>query len=369
MAKKGYFILTDISGYTEFLTRSELDHAQDALQNLFDVQLAHIKYPFVISGFRGDAIFMYVPETNICEPQTILEALENLFFVFADTRRQMIYNTTCPCRACQNISRLDLKMVIHYGEYVIQKLGDREELLGADVIVPHRMLKNRVIEQTGIESYALFSSAAAEASKLSQLAYPLVAHSEVYEHLGEVDMRVLDLRQVWERDQEKKRFMVTPEEAWMTFEWDVPGPPSLVWEYLTTHRLEQQWSGYDLVERTDSLGGRLQPEVTYHCAHGDLHIFNRILDWKPFEYVSLEQNANLGIKLVQTRYLHESPTGTKVIFHFRKPVEPVTEELINIVVGAYNQAAAGLKKRLETDLQSQPPEGNTDSDRAVQGEG
>ena len=37
MANKGYFILTDISGYTEFLTRSELDHAQDALQNLFDL--------------------------------------------------------------------------------------------------------------------------------------------------------------------------------------------------------------------------------------------------------------------------------------------------------------------------------------------
>jgi uncharacterized protein DUF2652 len=167
MAKRGYFILTDISGYTEFLTKSELDHAQDALQNLFDVQLAHIKHPFVISGFRGDAIFLYVPETNFCEPQALLESLENIYFVFADALRQMIYNTTCTCRACQNMSKLDLKMVIHYGEYVIQKLGDREELLGADVIVPHRMLKNSVIEQTGIESYALFSEAAAEASKLS----------------------------------------------------------------------------------------------------------------------------------------------------------------------------------------------------------
>ena len=217
MAKKGYFILTDISGYTEFLTKSELDHAQDALQNLFDVQLAHIKHPFVISGFRGDAIFMYVPETNFCEPQTLLESLENLYFVFADALRQMIYNTTCTCRACKNMSRLDLKMVIHYGEYAVQKLGDREELLGADVIVPHRMLKNRVIEQTGIESYALFSDAAAEASKLSQLAYPLVSHSEVYEHIGEVKMQVLDLRKVWEREQEKHRFVVTPEEAWLTF--------------------------------------------------------------------------------------------------------------------------------------------------------
>ena len=68
MVKKGFFILTDISGYTEFLTKSELDHAQDTLQALFDVQLANIKHPFVISGFRGDAIFLYVPETNVCTP-------------------------------------------------------------------------------------------------------------------------------------------------------------------------------------------------------------------------------------------------------------------------------------------------------------
>ncbi len=351
MAKKGYFILTDISGYTEFLTKSELDHAQDALQNLFDVQLAHIKHPFVISGFRGDAIFIYVPETNICEPQTILEALENLYFVFADALRQMIYNTTCTCRACQNMSSLDLKMVIHYGEYVIQKLGDREELLGADVIVPHRMLKNNVIEQTGIESYALFSEAAADASKLSQLAYPLVPHSEVYAHIGEVKMQVLDLRKVWEREQEKKRFVVTPEEAWLNFEWDAPGvPPSTVWEYLTSPRLEQQWAGYDLVERTDALGGRFQTHTTYHCAHGAVHFFNKILDWKPFDYVSLEQIISIGIKLVQTRRLRESPAGTKIIFYVRKPEAPVTEELKKIVIEAYNQAAAGLVKQLEMDF-------------------
>jgi hypothetical protein len=354
MVQKGYFILTDISGYTEFLTKSELDHAQEALQNLFDVQLAHIKYPFVISGFRGDAIFMYVPETNICEPQTILEALENLFFVFADTLRQMILNTTCTCRACQNMSGLDLKMVIHYGEYVIQKLGDREELLGADVIVPHRMLKNNVIEQTGIESYALFSDAAAQASKLSQLAYPLVPHSEVYAHLGEVKMHVLDLRKVWEREQEKHRFIVSPQEAWLTFEWDAPRTASTVWEYLTTPRLEQQWAGYDLVERTDSLGGSFQTEATYHCAHGEIHFFNRILDWKPFEYVSLEQNISVGIKLVQTRRLYVTSTGTKIIFHVRKPELPVSDELQKIVIDAYNQAAAGLIRMLEADADQYP---------------
>jgi hypothetical protein len=209
------------------------------------------------------------------------------------------------------------------------------------------MLKNRVIEQTGIESYALFSDAAAEASKLSQLAYPIVSHSETYAHIGEVKMQVLDLRKVWEREQEKHRFVVAPEEAWLTFEWDAPRAVSFVWEYLTTPRLEQQWAGYDLVERTDALGGRFQSDTTYHCAHGEIHFFNKILDWKPFEYVSLEQNISIGIKLVQTRWLHESPAGTKIIFYIRKPEEPVSEELRQVVIGAYNQAAAGLIKHVE----------------------
>lgn len=358
MAQTGYFILTDISGYTEFLTKSELDHAHEALQNLFDAQLAQIKHPFKISGFRGDAIFMYVPDTDFCEPQTFLESLERLYFVFADTRRQMIYNTTCPCRACQNISRLDLKMVIHHGEYIVQKLGDREELLGADVIVPHRMLKNHVIEQTGIESYALFSDAAVKTSQLLELAFPLVPHAETYEHLGEVKMQVLDLHQVWEREQEKHRIVVTPAEVWVSFEWETPHPISRVWEYLTTPRLEKIWAGYDLVERTDSLGGRMQAKSAYHCAHGELEFFNKILDWKPFEYVSLEQTISIGVRMMETRRVQVSSAGTKMFFDIGKPVDPVPDEVKQVLIEGFNEFVGNLLKQLDLDFGTPPTDGS-----------
>ena len=112
---------------------SELDHANETLQSLFDAQLAHIKFPLHISGFRGDAIFMYVPEKDFISPQSLVETLENQYIVFSETLQQMRLNTTCPCRACQNMKLLDLKMCVHHGEYLIQKLGDREELLGDDV--------------------------------------------------------------------------------------------------------------------------------------------------------------------------------------------------------------------------------------------
>jgi hypothetical protein len=352
MANKGFFILTDISGYTEFLTKSELDHAQAALQSLFDVQLANIKHPFVISGFRGDAIFMYVPESNFVEPQALLESLENLYFVFADTLRQMILNTTCTCRACQNMVNLDLKMVIHYGEYVIQKLGDREELLGADVIVPHRMLKNHVIEKTGIKCYALFSQAAAEALNLFELAYPLVAHIETYEHLGDVSMQVLDLRKVWDREQDKQHILVSPESAWLVLEWDLPYPASIVWEYLTVFRLEKQFAGYDSVERTDALGGRTQTETTYHCAHGETQFFNKILDWKPFEYYTIRQRIQGLVEYMQSRVLTPTEKGTHLAFYIATPPENNSEELRQFIRTGTQEYVAKFQQLIESDVAS-----------------
>lgn len=41
MANNAYFIITDISGYTEHLTESELEHAHEILQSLFDARMKH----------------------------------------------------------------------------------------------------------------------------------------------------------------------------------------------------------------------------------------------------------------------------------------------------------------------------------------
>ena len=329
MANKGFFIITDISGYTEYLTESELDHAHEILQSLFDAQLKHIKFPLKISGFRGDAIFMYTPEACFINPQSFVETLENLYVVFLETLQQMQFNTTCPCRACRNIHKLDLKMCVHYGEYIVQKLGDREELLGADVIVPHRMLKNHVIEQTGVTAYALFSEAAANALRLSELSQPLIPHTETYEHLGEVKMQVFDLRSVWTNLQERKRRFVSEEAAWVKYKIDLPYPPALVWEYLTVPSLEARVLGLDLAERTDGLGGRMREQVDVHCAHGDAHFYAKILDWKPFEYYTFLQRAEPfgNIEYDQTRRLIQIENGTRLVVTLSKPEPDATEEM------------------------------------------
>ena len=351
MANKGYFVITDISGYTEYLTGSELDHANEILQSLFDAQLKAVQHPFILSGFRGDAIFMYVPETNFVQSQSFLEALENFYIVFAETLEQMQYNTTCTCRACRNMSMLDLKICTHYGEYLVQKLGDREELLGADVIVPHRMLKNNVIEKTNIRSYALFSDVAAHKLNLLEYCEKVIPHSETYEHIGEVPMCVHDLRPVWEAYRAKNRQFIDEQEAWVKFEVDIPFPAPLIWEYLTQPDLEAGFLKYDYAERTDSLGGRIREGSGFHCAHGDMHIYNKILDWKPFEYYTLEQSA-LGLTFVSTRRLVPLENGTRVGIYFGKPSENPGDEIRQRVQSVINVDFAGLRPYIEQDISS-----------------
>ena len=351
MANKGYFIITDISGYTEYLTESELDHAHATLQSLFDVQMAHIKFPLKISGFRGDAIFMYTPEACFVNPQSFVETLENLYVVFSDTLRQMQFNTTCGCKACKNIHKLDLKMCIHYGEFIVQKLGDREELLGADVIVPHRMLKNSVTEATGIKAYAVFSDAAAQALRLSELSQPLLPHTESYEHLGEVKMHVFDLGAVWNHLQNRQRHAITKEEAWVSYETDVPYPPSLVWEFLNTPSLEARILQLDRAERTDTLGGRVREESKFHCAHEESHFYAKIVDWKPFEYYTFSQIAEPfgNLEYLQTRRMTPIEGGTRLLVTLSEPdgeFDPSLRESFQWMMGLFENTKAVIEEEL-----------------------
>ena len=50
----------------------------------------------------------------------------------------------CSCGACCEANNLSLKFVAHYGEVAHKQVKDRSKLFGKDVIVAHRLLKNKV---------------------------------------------------------------------------------------------------------------------------------------------------------------------------------------------------------------------------------
>ncbi len=191
--KKGYFIITDITGYTIFLTSSELDHAHNIIQALFDSQLEVIGTPLQVSNFQGDAILCHVPEEAIIDGATLINQLNSIYTAFATKIAEMQIDPPCGCNACANITMLDLKMFLHYGQYLVKTVGSGEEIIGTDVITIHRMMKNDVVKQTGIRSYLLMSEQAAQHLALEASPPKYVGYSETYEHLGKIDMFVSQL--------------------------------------------------------------------------------------------------------------------------------------------------------------------------------
>src|SRR5204863_4947999 len=147
------FLIADISGYTGYLVDVELEHAQDILADLVGAVVSALRPDFRLAKLEGDAAFMTMTAETI-DGSMLLDTIERCYFGFRRRRRDVRQATSCECRACVQIPDLDLKFVVHHGEAILQKVAGRQELLGSDVIVVHRLLKNEVVEKLGIDAYA-----------------------------------------------------------------------------------------------------------------------------------------------------------------------------------------------------------------------
>ena len=157
MRQEGFFVIADLSGYTRLLTQSELEQAQAVVRNLLSTLLEQTRPPLIVSRLEGDAIFSYAPEGSFLQGQTLHESLENMYCAFRRALEQEERNTGCDCQACSIRPTLDLKVIVHHGQYVVEKVGQTQVLHGADVIVAHRLLKNSIAESAGIQAYLFFT--------------------------------------------------------------------------------------------------------------------------------------------------------------------------------------------------------------------
>ena len=104
--------------------------------------------PFRLAKFEGDAAFVYAVSEK-ADGSLLQDAAECAYFAFRKRLRNIKLATTCECSACDKMQTLDLKFVCHHGEFIKHRMGGREELVGRDVILVHRLLENVVNERLG----------------------------------------------------------------------------------------------------------------------------------------------------------------------------------------------------------------------------
>jgi len=303
----GYLVLADISGYTSFIAATELEHAQEILSDLLETICVRIESLLTIHKLEGDAVFAYAPEAKIARGETILELVEITYAAFRDMQTNIKRATTCTCNACRNIPSLDLKFIVHHGDYVIQHVRDIKEMVGSDVNLAHRLLKNHVAEATGWKAYALFTEKSLEHMGMQvEDAFPQV---EAYDHLGEVLTRNINLRDRYDEMLSLRQVVISDEEADFITEIDFPTPPPLTWEWLHDPVRRNQWGHGIVWSRGDRLKGRMGSGASNHCAHGKSVSTEVVLDWRPFDYATLESYQNGKLLMKETVSLISLPNG------------------------------------------------------------
>jgi len=192
----GYLVLADISGYTSFVAQTEIEHAHIALSILLEAMVEKLSGLLTISKLEGDAVFAYVEESQLPEGRSLLELIDNTYVAFRDQALALYEQATCPCRACMAIPTLDLKFMIHHGEFIIQQVAGIKDLLGTDVNLIHRLAKNHVAEFTGWQGYALITDRGLTRLQTDKASF--IQQTESYEHLGDVEIHVMDMHARYE---------------------------------------------------------------------------------------------------------------------------------------------------------------------------
>ena len=75
----GHLVIADISGYTQFLTENELEHANGIIGDLLNAVISAIEAPLSVSSIEGDAVFMHGAMPEEMSGQSIIESVELKF--------------------------------------------------------------------------------------------------------------------------------------------------------------------------------------------------------------------------------------------------------------------------------------------------
>lgn len=143
MSNKGLLFIPDISGFTRFITETEIDHSRVIIQELLELLINSNEIGLEISEIEGDAILFY--KYGECpDVETLYRQVAAMFRAFHSHIGAYDQRRFCQCEACNSVLKLSLKVITHYGEFTGYNVKNFNKLIGKDVIVAHQLLKNDI---------------------------------------------------------------------------------------------------------------------------------------------------------------------------------------------------------------------------------
>ncbi len=184
----GLLLIPDISGFTEFVSLVELSHSQHIITDLLELLINHNRLDLELCEIEGDALFFYrVGPVPTCE--ALLDQVRTWVQMFHTRLKLLKRDVYCGCGACQSIGDLGLKVIGHWGEFSEYTIKNKVKVIGKDVILVHRLLKNSLEPR----EYLLVSTDLLDQCGEADGGYGFEPHAESYPVLGAVSLQFLNL--------------------------------------------------------------------------------------------------------------------------------------------------------------------------------
>ncbi|HYV94225.1 MAG TPA: DUF2652 domain-containing protein [Chitinophagales bacterium] len=145
MAENVTIFIPDISGYTEFVSKIEIEHGAFYLNHLLETIVNSIGDDFLVSEIEGDAVLLYRKGTPPTRKEIIDQCIRT-FKAFHSELGTLAASTLCQCGACLGARNLTLKFVVHFGAIAEINVARFVKASGVDMVIAHRLLKNSIPE-------------------------------------------------------------------------------------------------------------------------------------------------------------------------------------------------------------------------------
>tara|TARA_B100001121_G_C18674067_1_gene615366 strand:- start:513 stop:1253 length:741 start_codon:yes stop_codon:yes gene_type:complete len=195
---KGFIVLVDISGYTNFVSKHNTDssnnkkldfgqaHAEHIISDLLEKVINELDNVLTINKLQGDAALFYgIPGNDNNLSSEILKKLQTSFEAFNKRLNELKFVESCKCGTCADVGNLRLKSFVHYGDFLIKEINQFKEIAGQDVILAHRLMKNSI----SVSEYMLFTKSFTDIKDINSLG-SIENRVEKYDDMGNVDCTV-----------------------------------------------------------------------------------------------------------------------------------------------------------------------------------
>ena len=187
--------IPDISGFTQFMSEVDFEWSSKIIPSLLNRIIYSNEIGLKVSEIEGDAV-LFFRKGSLPSIKTLVDQCKIFYTDFYHQIDLLIAENSHKFDTGIIPKVLGLKIILHYGEDVgAAQVGSNIKLIGEDVVVAHRLLKNSI----KTNEYLMMSEALLnhyDDNHVDNETYwsALKKGNDDYEHLGKISYRFVELK-------------------------------------------------------------------------------------------------------------------------------------------------------------------------------